>query len=159
MVAASPRRHSGSPRKALLLVLIAIGITAVNLRTAVTGFSPLLESIGADLGFGAALFGVFGTVVTASFAVFGFLASLVSRRFGLEATLAAAMFLATVGIALRSLSVSPAMLVLTTIVAFAGVGTANVLIVPIVKRYFADRLKAVSSLYLALLQFGQFLAP
>ena len=33
------------------------------------------------------------------------------------------------------------------------------LIVPIVKRYFAERIKAVSSLYLALLQVGQFVAP
>lgn len=154
-VSVTPR----SRRTVLFLVLAAIAMTALNLRTAVTGFSPLLETIGDALGFGASLFGVFGTMVTASFAVFGFVASVVSRRFGLETTLAAAMLLTTVGVLLRSLSPGPVMLVLTTAVAFAGVGTANVLIVPIVKRYFADRVKAVSSLYLALLQFGQFLAP
>lgn len=148
-----------SRRKVLVLVLVAIVMTALNLRTSVTGFSPLLETIGNDLGFGASLFGVLGTIVTASFAVFGFVASIMSRRFGLERTLAAATLLTAAGIVFRSLSASPWMLVLTTIVAFAGVGMSNVLIVPIVKRYFADRLKAVSSLYLALLQFGQFLAP
>ncbi|SDZ31528.1 MFS transporter [Herbiconiux ginsengi] len=148
-----------TPRRTTLLVLTALILTAVNLRTAVTGFSPLLEQIGGDLGFGTALYGAFGTIVTASFAIFGFVASAASRRFGLEPTLAAATLVTTLGIALRALSPDPAVLVASTIVAFAGVGTSNVLIVPIVKRYFASRLKTVSSLYLALLQFGQFVAP
>jgi CP family cyanate transporter-like MFS transporter len=159
MTASAASRPTRPRSSVLVLVLAAIVMTALNLRTAVTGLSPLLETIGDDLGFGPSLFGVFGTIATASFAVFGFAASAVSRRVGLEATLAAATLLTTVGILLRSLSGSPAMLVVTTVVALAGVGTSNVLIVPIVKRYFADRLKAVSSLYLALLQFGQFLSP
>ncbi|MFB2597380.1 MFS transporter [Herbiconiux sp. P17] len=146
-------------RRTTLLVLTALILTAVNLRTAVTGFSPLLEQIGSDLGFGTALYGAFGTIVTASFAIFGFVASTASRRFGLETTLAVATVVTTLGIGLRALSPDPAILVASTIVAFAGVGTSNVLIVPIVKRYFASRLKTVSSLYLALLQFGQFVAP
>lgn len=146
-------------RATTVLVLAAIVMTALNLRTAVTGFSPLLETIGDDLSFGPALYGAFGTIVTASFAVFGVVAASAARRFGLERTLAAATLITTAGIALRALSPTPLALVLSTVVAFAGVGTSNVLIVPIVKRYFADRLKAVSSLYLALLQTGQFVAP
>src|SRR5690606_40465566 len=31
---------------------VAVALTALNLRTAVTGFTPLLETIGADLGYG-----------------------------------------------------------------------------------------------------------
>ncbi|PPH34960.1 MFS transporter [Rathayibacter sp. AY1E3] len=146
-------------RATALLALAAIAITALNLRTAVTGFSPLLDTIGADLGFGPSLYGALGTIVTASFAVFGFVAAAVSRRIGLERTLAIATLVTTLGIALRALSPSPVALVLSTVVAFAGVGTTNVLIVPIVKRYFAERIKTVSSLYLALLQVGQFVAP
>ncbi|PPG50387.1 MFS transporter [Rathayibacter sp. AY1E9] len=146
-------------RATALLALAAIAITALNLRTAVTGFSPLLDTIGTDLGFGPSLYGALGTIVTASFAVFGFVAAAVSRRIGLERTLAIATLVTTLGIALRALSPSPVALVLSTVVAFAGVGTTNVLIVPIVKRYFAERIKTVSSLYLALLQVGQFVAP
>lgn len=143
----------------LALVLLAIIATALNLRTAVTGFSPLLELIGDELGFGAALFGVFGTIVTASFAVFGLLTPIVARRVGLEGTIALATLLTTLGILLRAFSPTPGLLVASTIVAFAGVGASNVLIVPIVKKYFPDRLKSVSSLYLSLLQLGQFVAP
>ena len=148
-----------TPQRTALLALAAIVMTALNLRTAVTGFSPLLETIGADLSFGPTLYGAFGTIVTASFAVFGVVAAAASRRFGLERTLAVATLVTTAGILLRALSPSPLALVLASVVAFAGVGTSNVLIVPIVKRYFADRLKAISSLYLALLQTGQFVAP
>ncbi|WP_291040925.1 MFS transporter [Herbiconiux sp.] len=153
-VAHTPPRATG-----VALVLLAIIATAVNLRTAVTGFSPLLELIGDELGFGAALFGVFGTIVTASFAVFGLLTPIVARRAGLETTIAVATLLTTLGILLRAFSPDAAMLVVSTIVAFAGIGASNVLIVPIVKKYFPDRLKSVSSLYLSLLQLGQFVAP
>ncbi|MCJ1674778.1 MULTISPECIES: CynX/NimT family MFS transporter [unclassified Rathayibacter] len=148
-----------TPQRTALLALAAIVMTALNLRTAVTGFSPLLETIGADLGFGPSLYGAFGTIVTASFAVFGVVAAAAARRFGLERTLAVATLMTTAGLVLRALSPSPLALVLSSVVAFAGVGTSNVLIVPIVKRYFADRLKTISSLYLALLQTGQFVAP
>lgn len=156
--------HSSSRRRAgqgtgLALVLLAIIATAVNLRTAVTGFTPLLELVGDEVGFGTALFGVFGTIVTASFAVFGLLTPIVARRFGLETTIAVATLLTTLGILLRAFSPNAALLVASTIVAFAGIGASNVLIVPIVKKYFPDRLKSISSLYLSLLQLGQFVAP
>ncbi|WP_260838043.1 MFS transporter [Microbacterium sp. SLBN-146] len=148
-----------SSRRGALLPLVAIILTALNLRTAVTGFTPLLEMIGADLGFGPSLFGVLGTIVTASFAVFGLLAATVARRIGLERALTLAVFLTTAGIVLRALSPDAGMLVLSTVIASVGVGASNVLVIPLVKKYFASRLKSMSSLYIALLQVGQFVAP
>lgn len=145
--------------RASALPLLAVILTAVNLRTAVTGFTPLLDHIGADVGFGPSLYGVLGTIVTASFAVFGLLAATVARRVGLERTTAIAVGLTTLGILLRALSPSTALLVASTVVAFTGVGASNVLVIPLVKKYFAAHLKAVSSLYIALLQVGQFVAP
>ena len=141
------------------LPLLAVVLTALNLRTAVTGFTPLLDVIGADLGFGPSLYGVLGTIVTASFAVFGLLAAVVARRLGLERTLAVAVALTTAGVLLRALSPSTPALVAATVVAFTGVGASNVLVVPLVKKYFSSRLKTMSSLYIALLQVGQFVAP
>ncbi|MDO9398353.1 MAG: MFS transporter, partial [Herbiconiux sp.] len=107
---------TGSPRSTVLLVLAAIVLTALNLRTAVTGFSPLMETVGGDVGFGPALFGVFGTVVTVSFAVFGFAAAFVARQLGLERTLALATLATTAGILLRAVSPSAPMLVVSTVV-------------------------------------------
>lgn len=156
---ANPIGLSTSRGRSAVLLIAAIVLTAFNLRTAVTGFSPLLDTIGGELSFGPSLFGAFGTIITASFAVFGFAAAAIARRFGLEWTLVIATAATTAGILLRAMSSGPTTLILSTIVAFAGVGMTNVLIVPIVKQYFASRLKSVTSLYLSLLQLGQFTAP
>ncbi|WP_336921978.1 MFS transporter [Aquipuribacter sp. SD81] len=141
------------------LPLLAVVLTALNLRTAVTGFTPLLDVVGDDLGFGPSLYGVLGTVVTACFAVFGLLGAGAGRRLGLERALALATACTTAGIVLRALSPTTTVLVVSTVLALTGVGASNVLVIPLVKRYFAERLKLVSSMYIALLQVGQFVAP
>jgi len=138
---------------------LAIAITAVNLRTAVTGFTPLLEIIASHLGFGVTLAGLLGTVPAASFAVFGFLAPVVTRRFGLERTAAVALALTAVSLLARAFSATPVALVVSTVLALAGIGAANVVIVPLVKAWFPHRLALWTSLYLVLMQTGQFLAP
>ncbi len=138
---------------------VAIALTAINLRTAVTGITPLLEVIGDDLGYGLALAGLIGTLPAAAFAVFGFLAPVVTRRFGLERTATAALGVTACSLVLRALSPSPAALVLSTVLALAGIGAANVVMVPLVKVWFADRIALWTSLYLLLLQTGQFVAP
>src|SRR5690606_12409447 len=90
--------------RASVLPLLAIVLTALNLRTAVTGFTPLLDAIGADLDFGPSLYGVFGTIVTACSAVFGLVAAPFARRLGLERTTTIAVAFTTGGIVLRALA-------------------------------------------------------
>jgi len=138
---------------------LAVALTALNLRTAVTGITPLLETIGSDLGFGVAVAGLLGTVPAATFGVFGFLAPTVTKRFGLERTATVALALTALALVVRALSPTTAVLVLSTVLALAGVGAANVVIVPLVKAWFADRLAVWTSLYLLLMQTGQFVAP
>ncbi len=148
-----------SRRRLLPWAALAVALTALNLRTAVTGFTPLLEIIGDDLGFGLALAGLLGTVPAATFGVFGFSAPVVTRRFGLERTATAALGLSALAIVLRALSPTPAVLVASTVLALAGIGAANVVIVPLVKVWFADRIALWTSAYLLLMQTGQFVAP
>ena len=138
---------------------LAVVLMALNLRTAVTGITPLLEEIGADLGFGVATAGLIGTIPAASFAVFGFLAPTVTRRIGLERTAIAAMILTALSLLLRAASPTTATVVLATILALAGIGAANVVIVPLVKVWFPNHIALWTSLYLLLLQVGQFVAP
>jgi CP family cyanate transporter-like MFS transporter len=148
-----------SRRRLLPWAALAVALTALNLRTAVTGFTPLLEIIGDDLGFGLALAGLLGTVPAATFGVFGFFAPVVTRRFGLERTATAALGLSALAIVLRAFSPTPAVLVASTVLALAGIGAANVVIVPLVKVWFADRIALWTSAYLLLMQTGQFVAP
>ncbi|MCF6379259.1 MFS transporter [Nocardioides KLBMP 9356] len=148
--------HGSRP---VVLAGLAIAVTAVNLRTAVTGITPLLEVVGDDLGYGLTIAGLIGTLPAVAFAVFGFLAPVVTRRFGLERTATAALGLTAVALVLRALSPTPVALVLSTVLALAGMGAANVVMVPLVKVWFADRLALWTSLYMLLLQTGQFVAP
>ena len=158
---ADPLSLPAPERRSHLLIWAgaAIALTAVNLRTSVTGITPLLEMIGDDLGYGLALAGLIGSLPAATFAVFGILAPVVTRRFGLERTATAALGVTAAALVLRALSTAPAALVLSTVLALAGIGAANVVMVPLVKVWFADRLALWTSLYLLLLQTGQFVAP
>ncbi len=159
MTTISPSAARVRPGRLTVWAGLAIALTALNLRTAVTGFTPLLETIGSQLDYGVALAGLLGTVPAASFGVFGFLAPTVTRKFGLERTAAVALTLTAFSLVLRAFSPTPAVLVASTVLALAGIGAANVVIVPLVKAWFPDRLALWTSLYLILMQTGQFMAP
>ena len=140
-------------------ILLAVALTALNLRTAVTGFSVLTGEAGDELHFGPVVAGAIGTIVTACFAVAAFATPPLARRWGLERTAAIAVTATTVGILLRAVAWSPAVLIVATVIAFAGVGASNVILIPIVKQHFPERLHAVSTMYMVLLQVGQLAAP
>ncbi|MCY1138052.1 MFS transporter [Actinoplanes sp. Pm04-4] len=140
-------------------ILLAVALTALNLRTAVTGFSVLTGDAADDLHFGPVTAGAIGTIVTACFAVAAFAAPPLARRLGLERTAALAVTATTAGILLRAFAWSPAVLIVATVIAFAGVGASNVILIPIVKQHFPQRLHAVSTMYMVLLQVGQLAAP
>lgn len=91
--------------------------------------------------------------------MFGYLAPTVTRRFGLERTASIALGVTAVSILLRALSPTPLTLTLSTALALAGIGAANVVIVPLVKAWFPNTLALWTSLYLVSMQTGQFLAP
>ncbi|MDR7133359.1 CP family cyanate transporter-like MFS transporter [Lysobacter niastensis] len=139
------------------LVLIGIVLSAFNLRTAVTSLTPLLDSLGQTLGFGSTMTGVLGMVPTAAFAVFGVATPGIAHRIGLERTALLAMLLATAGLLARAFVGDTWMLLLTSAVALSGMGMGNVVLPPLVKRYFADRVGTVSTLYITVLQLGTIL--
>ena len=136
------------------LALIAIVLTAVNLRTAVTSITPLLAELGRTFGFGTGMTGVFGMLPTAAFAVFGVLTPRLINRIGAERTALLAMAVVAVGLLIRSCAGSTGMLLFGSVVALAGMGSGNVVIPPLVKAHFADRIGALSALYLTALQLG-----
>lgn len=129
-------------------------MSALTLRVAVTAFSPLAERIGADIGYSTAVVGVFGMIPTLMFAVSGLLTPLFVRRLGLERTALVAMLLAGFGMLVRSLVGGTAELLIFSGLALGGMGIGNVVIPPLVKRYFSDRLAVVSSLYITMVQLG-----
>jgi CP family cyanate transporter-like MFS transporter len=146
-----------SPWRGRSIAFAAILLAAFNLRTAVTSLSPLLDQLGQTFGFGATMTGILGMVPTAAFALFGVSTPALARRLGLERTALLAMGLATAGLLVRSLAPNVEVLLLGSAIALAGMGIGNVVVPPLVKRYFADRVGMLSTLYITVLQLGTML--
>ncbi len=154
----APVRTTSDRRRSLtegrLLVLAAIVLSAFTLRLAVTAFSPLADRIGADIGYSTAVVGLFGMIPTAMFGAAGVLSPILTRWIGLERTALVAMLAAGVGQAARAVVPSTWELLLCSALALAGMGIGNVVIPPLVKRYFSDRLAVLSTLYITVVQAG-----
>jgi len=140
-----------------VLAFAAILLAALNLRTAVTSVTPLLDVLGQVFGFGSTMTGVLGMLPTAAFALFGVATPMLARRIGLERTALLAMTLAAAGLLLRSSAFGVGSLLLGSVVALAGMGIGNVVVPPLVKRYFANKVGTISTLYISVLQLGTML--
>jgi len=140
------------------LMLAGILLAAFNLRTAVTSLTPLLGTLRSVFDFGSGVTGVLGMLPTAAFALFGVVTAGIAHRLGLERTTALAMTLALLGLLLRSWAQDVMLLGLASLIALAGMGIGNVVLPPLVKRYFPERIGVLSAGYIAVLQFGT-LAP
>ena len=141
------------------LVLAAVLLAALNLRTAIMGFVPVLDAIASDLGFGAATVGLLATVPTAVFGVSAFVTPWLYRRVRGESLLATASLVTGAGIVARSFAADAWQLGGAFVVAVAGIGITNVVLVPIVKQYYAHRLGAINGAYLGAMQVGPIVAP
>ncbi|GAA4670386.1 CynX/NimT family MFS transporter [Streptomyces chumphonensis] len=147
-------RTPGAARWTPRLVVLGLVIAALNLRPAVTGLGPLLEEVRAGLGMSSAVAGVLTSVPALCFAVFGSVASRLARRHGPAAVVLAGMAAITAGLALRPLAGGTTVFLLTTALALAGIAVSNVLMPVIVKRYFPDRVGAMTGLYSMALSLG-----
>ncbi|MBD7986976.1 MFS transporter [Luteimonas sp. Sa2BVA3] len=155
---AFPTSAGGTHARGWLLALAGITLAAFNLRTAVTSITPLLDVVGREFGFGAAMAGVIGMLPAAAFAAFGAATPAIARRLGLERTVLLAMALAAAGLVLRSLAGGTGLLIGGSLVSLAGMGIGNVVLPPLVKRWFPGRVGALSVVYITALQAGTILA-
>lgn len=143
-----------SPWTGRTWVLLGILLSALNLRTAVTSLTPLLDLLGNRFGFGSAVVGLFGMLPTAAFALFGVATPRMAHRMGLEQVALLSMLLAAMGLLVRAFADGVGVLAVGCVIALAGMGMGNVVLPPLVKRYFPTRVGAVSAFYLTLLQVG-----
>jgi CP family cyanate transporter-like MFS transporter len=141
------------------LALIGIALFAFSLRSAVGSLSPVLDHIRLDFDVPAWVVGAIGTAPPVCFALFGLLTPRWERRLGLERMTAIALLVVSIGLVARGLASGSIMLALTTALIFAGVGVGNVLLPPLVKKHFPDRIGLVTTLYSTTMAFSTFLPP
>ncbi|TFD74268.1 MFS transporter [Cryobacterium sp. Sr8] len=141
------------------LALLGILLVAANLRTAVAALSPIITRIDVDIPLEALAIGVVGMLPPVCFALFGIFTPMFTKRHGLETVLALSLVALLVGHLARGLSGSLAVLLLGSVVTFAGLGVGNVLLPPLVKKYFPDRVGLVTSLYVTVISFSTLVPP
>lgn len=141
------------------LALIGIVLVAFSLRSAVASLSPVIDHIAEEFTVSSVVVGLIGAAPPVCFAVFGLLTPMFERRFGLERVAVVAIGLIAAGLLLRGLAVDSTSLLAATAVVFAGVGSGNVLLPPLVKKYFPDRLGLMMTVYSTTMAVSTFVPP
>ncbi|CAN5185783.1 MFS transporter [soil metagenome] len=141
------------------LALLGIMAVALNLRTSVAALSPILSDVGRDIPLSGEIVALLGILPPAAFAIGGLLGPRIARALGIEASLVLAMLAAAIGHLARALTPDVTGLIAATAFGLLGMGVANVLLPPIVKRYFPRRIALVTSTYATLIAVSTALPP
>ncbi|SDN77981.1 MFS transporter, CP family, cyanate transporter [Cryobacterium flavum] len=141
------------------LALLGIIFVAANLRNAVAALSPIVTEINVDIPLSTVSIGVLGMLPPVCFALFGIFTPMITRRHGLEAPLVLALIAILLGHLTRGLSGSITMLIIGSVIAFAGLGIGNVLLPPLVKKYFPDRVGLMTSVYVTVVSLSALVPP
>src|SRR3954467_10245738 len=93
-----------SASRGLLLIGVAIVLTGLNLRTAVTSVGPVLQELEEGLGISSGLAGLVTTMPVLCFAAIGFAGPPLSARFRDSRVLAGALVAMSTGLLLRAVA-------------------------------------------------------
>jgi CP family cyanate transporter-like MFS transporter len=141
-----------------ILVVIGIVVLAFNLRPAAVSVGPVLDEITTGLAMSSTTAGVLTTLPVLSFAGFGALAPGFARVLGLHRVTLLSLVSVVVGLALRSQVSNVPIFLLLSLLAIAGMATANVLLPSLVKLHFPNRVGLLTSIYTTSLAVGLTLA-
>lgn len=134
-----------------MLVLAGILTMAFSLRLAVTSTPPLFGYMRPELPIDTVTGSILGLLPTIAFALFAILIPYLARVATIELLAVLSLVLTLGGQLLRAfVSDIPNFMVLTFI-ALAGMGMGNVLLPPLIKRYFRDRIGSVTAIYVTLI--------
>jgi CP family cyanate transporter-like MFS transporter len=141
-------------RAAKVLVLLGIVVLSFNLRPAAVSVGPVLDEIRDGLAMSGTEAGVLTSLPVLAFAVFGALAPRIGRLVGSHRLTLLALLGVVVGLYLRSRTDSVVLFLALSLLALAGMATANVLLPSLVKAHFPDRLGLLTGLYSTSLAIG-----
>lgn len=133
------------------MAFIGIMLLAINLRTAAVAFSPIIGHIEADIPLDGLRIGLIGAVPAVAFSLSAFFGAAAAKKVGLEQLVALSIVAMVIGHVIRAFSGSYLVLLIGTIVSLGAAGIGNVLLPPLVKRYFPDRIGLLTGLYALLL--------
>jgi CP family cyanate transporter-like MFS transporter len=135
-------------------IVIALALTGLSMRTAVTSVGAALGAIEAGLHTNSGVAGLITTLPPLCFAVLGALAPGWSRRIGPHRLLVVALITMSLGLAARALVGSIWLFLLLSVLGLAGGAVANVLMPSLVKAHFPDRIGPMTALYTTMMAIG-----
>jgi len=149
----TPAAPSTAPAVRPSVVLLGLLALAVNLRAALAGYPPLLETARADLDLSASAAGLVQSGALLMMAVGSFLGSPFGLRLGRETALGVAVGLVALGSLVRGV---PAVVALVggSLLLGLGIGLAGVLLAGVVKEHLPERAGAVTGGYTVAMMIG-----
>jgi MFS transporter, CP family, cyanate transporter len=136
------------------LVVLGIVVLAFNLRPAAVSVGPVLGDVSDGLGMTTAETGVLTSLPVLAFALFGALAPRLARAVGLHRLTLGALLGVVVGLGGRAQVSSVPVFLGLSLLALAGMATANVLMPSLVKLHFPDHVGLLTSIYSTALAIG-----
>ena len=140
------------PRSRLLVV--ALVLTGLSMRTAVTSIGAVLDDLQRDLHASGTVAGVITALPVVCFAGIGVLTPQLARAVGTHRLLVCSLVLATAGAAARPIGSSALLFIVLSVLALTGGAISNVLLPILVKEHFPDRIGAMTGLYVTALATG-----
>jgi CP family cyanate transporter-like MFS transporter len=137
-----------------ILVVVGIVVLGFNLRPAAISVGPVLGELTTALGMSSTTAGVLTTLPVLAFAGFGALAPWLARSLGLHRVTLMALLAVVAGLGIRSRTSSVPLFLLLSLLALAGMATANVLLPSLVKLHFPHRVGLMTSIYTTSLAIG-----
>jgi MFS transporter, CP family, cyanate transporter len=139
------------------LLTVGIMVLAVNLRAAITSLPPVFPELAAALHLSSASIAVLAAIPVLCFGLFSGVAAPLSRGFGEERVLLAALLLLAVGLLLRG--AAPGVLLFPgTVLAGGAIALMNVLLPSLVKRRRPEQAGLLIGAYLLMLGAGAVVA-
>jgi len=155
---AGPRRRARPHRdREVALLTVGIMVLAVNLRAAITSLPPVFPELATALHLSSASIAVLAAIPVLCFGLFSGLAAPLSRGFGEERVLLAALLLLAGGLLLRG-AVPGVFLFPGTVLAGGAIALMNVLLPSLVKRRRPQQAGPLIGAYLLMLGAGAVVA-
>ncbi|MGO4804269.1 CynX/NimT family MFS transporter [Arthrobacter sp. 2MCAF15] len=139
------------------LLMLAIGLIALNMRGPLVAVAPVVAQLEADLGFTPVELGFLTGIPVLCFALAAPLASLAGRRLGPEFAITLTLLGVLLGVVVRSAG-GGALVMLGTVILGVAITIGNIVVPLIIRRDFTPaRQGAAMGTYTAALNIGSFL--
>ncbi|MEO6885435.1 MAG: MFS transporter [Jatrophihabitantaceae bacterium] len=136
------------------LLVAALALTGLSMRTAVTSVGAVLDQLQSGLHTSSGIAGLVTTLPVICFALIGAITPRLAHRYGAHLLVVLALVVMTIGLLLRVLVGSIWLFLVLSVLALAGGAIANVVLPSLVKRHFPQRIGRMTAVYTTALAVG-----